>query len=349
MSEEKTEDPTPKRLREAKEDGNVAKSGEFTGVVVMVSAIAVLVFWMSSIVEQLIGSVVYAIELATRPDVGKDMLGPFLLDALQRVSWILFPLLGVTFVMAAFISFVQVGPLFTPKVLLPDGKKLNPIKGFKNMFSKDKAVELAKNLLKIGVMGSIGYMVLASRIGEVLRVPRVDLNHGIQVFSSIALDLGMYLVGGLIAFGVFDMWWQRKQWWDKLKMSKKEVEDEHKEQEGDPEIEGKRKEKHKEILQEAGQTSAVQDADAVVTNPTHIAVALGYDEETMDAPTILASGKGERAEKIKNIARECGVPVLREVELARALFECDADSPIPPEFYEPVAEILRHVYELRSN
>ena len=344
--EEKTEDPTPKKLREAREEGNVAKSSEFTGVFVMVVAIAVLVFWTSSIVDQLVGSVRYAIDLATRPDLQESMLAPFLLDALRRVAWILFPLLGATFVMAAFISFVQVGPLFTPKVLLPKGKKLDPIQGLKKMFSKDRAVELAKNLLKIAIMGAIGYSVLAANIAPVLRVPRVNLLHGLQVFESIALDLGMYLVGGLVFFGVFDMWWQRKQWWDELKMSKKEVEDEHKEQEGDPEIEGKRKEKHKELIQEAGQAKDVQDADAVVTNPSHVAVAIRYDRDEMDAPHVVATGKGQRARKIKRLARRFGVPVVRNVALARGLFECDSDAAIPPDFYEPVAEILKYVYEL---
>lgn len=343
---EQTEDPTPKRQREAREEGNVAKSSEFTGVAVMVTALGVLVFWTERLVEQLVTTTIQAIRLATRPDLSREMLGPFLLEALDRVLWMLFPLLGATFVMAAFISFVQVGALFTPSVLLPDATKLDPIDGVTEMFSRDRAVELGKNLLKIGIMGTIGYLVLSANLPPILRVPRVDLAHGLAVFQSIALELGAYLVGGLIAFGLFDLWWQHKQWWDDLKMSKKEVEDERKEQEGDPEIENKREEQHKELIDEAGQTEDVKNADAVVVNPSHVAVALQYRREAMDAPKLLAKGRGERAETIKKLARRCDVPVVRDVDLARALYDCDVEAPIPPEFYEPVAEILQYVYEL---
>lgn len=343
---EKTEDPTPKRKREAREEGNVPKSSEFTGVVVMVTAIGVLVFWAANMAEQLAEATVHAIDVATRPDLDKDMLGPVLFDALKRVSWMLFPLLGATFVMAAFISFVQVGPLFTPQVLLPKAKKLNPIEGLKNILSKDKAVELAKNLLKIVLMGGIGTMVLTANIEPLLRVPRLNVTHGLQVFKTIALELGMYLVGGLFAFGAFDMWWQYRQWWEKLKMSKKEVEDEHKEQEGDPEVENKREEKHKELIEEAGQADDVKDADAVVVNPSHVAVALEYRRGEMDAPHVVATGRGERARKIKKLARRLQVPIVRDVQLARELFDCEADRPVPQDFYEPVAEILKFVYEL---
>lgn len=345
MSEQKTEDPTPKRLREAREEGNVGRSGEFTGVVVMVAAIGVLVFWMAPITRELVEVTTFAIELATRPDLEKSMLAPLLLEGLHRLAWILFPLLGVTFVVAAFISFVQVGPLFTPKILLPKGEKLDPISGFKELFSTDKLVELGKNITKISIMSAIGYLVLSSNAQAVLRIPRVDLQHGIQLFQSIAFELGMFLVGGLVAFGIFDLWWKRKRWWDELKMSKKEVEDEHKEQEGDPEVESQREEKHKELIDEASQAQAVQDADAVVTNPSHVAVALTYREDQMEAPHVVATGKGPRARKIKRLARRYRVPIVRDVDLAHSLFECDIDSPIPTDFYEPVAEVLNFVYE----
>ena len=349
MSENKTEDPTPKKQREARQDGNVPKSNEFTGVFVMISAIGVLIFWLSAIVEQLAAAVRHAIALASRPDLGPSLLGPYLLDALGRVSWILFPLLATTFVMAAFISFVQTGPLFTPKVLMPKGNKLNPINGFKQMFSKKKGVELLKNLLKIGVMGGIGFTVLHSNIPTVLKLTRLELVGGLSALQAIALDLGAYLVGGLVAFGIFDLWYTRKKWWDDLKMSKKDVEDERKAQEGDPEVEGKRKEKHKEILNEAGSGEKVKDADAVVANPTHVAVALQYDDAEMEAPHIVASGRGNRAQKIKRIARRHDVPVLRDVTLARSLFDCEVDRAIPPDFYEPVAEVLCLVYELDAS
>lgn len=349
MSGDKTEDPTPKRLRKAKEDGNVAKSSEFTGVVVMVASIAVLIFWMDTVVERLGASVVSAIQLATRPDISKQMAEPFLMQALKDLSWILFPLLGTTFVMAAFIMYVQVGSLFTMKPLKPDPNKLNPVNGFKNMFSKDKAVDLLKNVLKLSVMTAIGYSVLSGNIAPILKTPRVSLIHGMEIFSSVALDLGSYLVGGLIAFGVFDMWWQRHQWWEKLKMSKKEVKDEHKNTEGDPHVKQKRKQKHKELINDAGGSAdAVKDADAVVANPSHVAVALRYREDEMNAPNILTAGKGVKARKIKRLARRYQVPIVRNVELARSLFDCEVDEAIPAEFYEPVAEVLRYVYQLQE-
>jgi flagellar biosynthesis protein FlhB len=346
VSANKTEDPTPKKQRKAREEGNVAKSAEFTGVAVMVTAVGVLFFWTASLVQGLGGLVVDAIALSSRPDLSGDLARAFAMASLGQLAWLLFPLLGATFLLATAVSYAQVGALFAPTAILPDLKKLNPAEGFKQLVSKDKAVELVKNLLKIGLMATIGWAVLRGQIADIVVTPRVGLPQAMQLFEESVAQLGAFLVAGLIAFGIFDLWWRRRQWWEKLKMSKKEVMDEHKQAEGDPHIKGKRKQMHRELLEEAAAPEAVQNADAVVVNPTHVAVAIGYDRESMSAPEILTSGADEQARTIKQLARGYDVPIFRDVSLARSLYDCDAGSAIPEEFYEPVAVILREVYRL---
>lgn len=344
---EKTEEATPKRRREARKDGDVAKSAEFTGMVVMLSAIAVLVSMGLAIVERLVGFTLQTIEVATRPGLEPAAIGPFVYEGLMTIAWMMGPLVGVTFVMAAFITYVQVGPVLTAKPIIPDGAKLDMAKGLKQMFSVDKLVELAKNVTKLSAMGAVGYLVLRRLMPSMALTPRGNLLDATVALATAALHLSLFLVGGLVVFGIIDVIWQHYQYEKKLRMSKHEVKREFKESEGDPMMEGKRKEVHREMVQSAGAKN-VEDADAVVVNPTHVAVALRYREEEMNAPTIVACGRGVTARKIKKLARRHGIPLVRNVDLAHALVDVGLESQIPEEFFEPVAEVLQYVYELEE-
>ncbi|MBA2661943.1 MAG: EscU/YscU/HrcU family type III secretion system export apparatus switch protein [Bradymonadaceae bacterium] len=344
---EKTEEATSKKKRKSREDGQVARSAEFTGVAVMISAVAVMAIMGVSIAQQLGGLCAQAIELAARPDLDPSVTGPFLMDGLRALAIILAPLLGVTFVIAAFISYLQVGALFTIKALIPDSKRIDPIKGAKNIFSKAKAVELVKNVAKLSLMGAVGYAVLRANIAPVLMTPRLELTTALAVFLAAALELSLYLVGGLIGFGVFDLLWQRYKHGKDLRMSKDEVKREYKDSEGDPMMKGQRRRMHKELASAAGAVR-VKDADAVVVNPTHVAVALRYREAEMHAPVVVAAGRGDAALEIKRLARRYQIPIVHNVDLARALVEVGVEDEIPENFYEAVAEVLRFVYALRK-
>ncbi len=343
---EQTEKPTEKRRRKAREDGNVAKSGEFTGAMVMVFAGAALSFWMGEIVTRSTGLIRRSIEMISQHDPTRADVGPFLLAGIVQMGWMLAPVLAVAFVAAAFFNYVQIGALFTLKPLMPDAKKINPIGGLKNMFAPKKAVDLVKNVLKLSVAGVLGYVVVRDKLAMLIELPRLDLWKGFTVLGSVLFDMGKYLGGALLVFGAADLFWQRHQHEKSLMMSKDEVKREHKESEGDPHVKQERKKLHRELMRDSG-IKNVKNADAVVVNPTHVAVALLYDESQMRAPKVVSSGRGELAQEIKRLARRYDVPIVRNVELARALVDLDVDQHIPAEFYEPVAEVLNYVYKLR--
>jgi flagellar biosynthetic protein FlhB len=343
---EKSEEATSKQRRKAREEGNVAKSAEFTGGMVMLFAGAALAFWMTEIVGRSAGLIVQSIGLVSARDPTSADIGPFMMAALVEMSWMLAPVLAVGFVAAAFFEYVQIGALFTIDPLIPKGERLDPVAGLKRMFEPKKLVDLAKNVGKLTVSGTVGYLVIGDKLGVLVQLPRMGIWKAMEMLGAIAFDLCAYLGGALVAFGVIDLIWQRHKHEKSLMMSKDQVKREYKESEGDPQIKSKRKQMHKELLRDAG-IKNVKNADAVVINPTHVAVALRYDDQ-MGAPEVVSSGRGEVAQKIKKLARRHGVPTIRNVALARALVDLEVDEQIPAAFYEPVAEILSYVYKLRD-
>jgi flagellar biosynthetic protein FlhB len=345
---EKTEDPTPKKRREAREEGNVAKSNEFAGAMVMTGVFGALVVWMPSLFRGLADLMRQSIRVSTRIASGESVQMTPLIEAmgLEMLRLLSVPL-AVAFVAAAFFSYVQIGALFSPKVLLPKLERIDPGGGLKRLFEPAKLVELAKNVGKLGVQGAIAYMVLRGELDDIVRLGRLELFPALQLLAGMVFKLVAALGGGLLFFGVLDLVWQRHRHEKKLKMSKKEIEREYKESEGDPQQKSKRKQMHREMLEDPG-VGNVGNADAVVVNPTHVAVALRYDRDQEDAPRVLARGRGEVAKNIKRKARKHGIPVIRNVQLARALVDLDVDTTIPGEFFEPVAELLTYVYSLRE-
>ena len=344
---EKSEKPTAKRRRKARDEGNVAKSAEFTGAMVMLFAGAALAFWMTEVVARSAGLIQESIGLISRRDPTTADIGPFMMAALVEMSWMLAPVLAVGFVAAAFFNYVQIGALFTMDPLIPKLERLDAAAGLKRMFEPKKLVDLAKNVGKLSVSGVLGYFVIGDKLGALVQLPRLSLWKSMEVLGEVAFDLCAYLGGALVVFGVIDLIWQRHKHEKGLMMSKDEVKREHKESQGDPQLKGKRKQFHRELLADTG-VGNVKDADAVVINPTHVAVALRYDGEAMGAPQVVSAGRGELARKIKKMARRHGIPTVRNVPLARALVDLDVDQEIPAEFYEPVAELLNYVYKLRQ-
>ena len=343
---EKTEQATPKRKRKARMDGDVAKSGEFTGVMVMLAAFGALVVSGEMLIVELLRLMQQAIELAARTHHGREVIEGFLFDALRSLGVCIGPMLAVAFLAAALFSYVQVGALFTMKPLIPDASRLDMAKNLKNLVNKDKLVELAKNLSKIFLMSVIGVSVMSEQIPRLITSPRGELAHGLTMLVDGAMHLCITMLAGLLLFGVVDLVWQRHKHSKKMMMGKDEVQREYKESEGDPMLKGKRKQLHQELINDPG-VQRVPDADAVVVNPTHVAVALRYREGEMQAPMIVASGRGEVAAQIRRLARQYNVPIVRNVPLARALVEVGVEVEVPEEFYEPVALILQHIYALK--
>lgn len=346
---EKTEQPTAQKIRQARKDGDVAKSAEFTGVVVMLTALSVSMITMKSMGMRMMELMRRSITMISSEAVpNASSLGGYLFEALTALGWILAPLLAATCTISAGLTYLQTGAIFTLKPLNPDPTRLDPFKGLKNILNKDKIVELVKNILKLSIMIWIGFIMLKEAIITMIPTPQGSLPHGMLAMGDAAWRLTSYMLGALIVFGVADILWQRHKYTKKLMMSKDEIKQQYKQSEGDPQLKGKRKQLHQEMLRDASMHQ-VKKADAVVVNPTHIAVAIQYDAETMDAPCILVSGRGDRAKHIKALAKKHRIPIVKQIPLARALVDLDLDSPIPEDFYEAMAEILRFVYSLRKH
>lgn len=344
---EKTEQATPKRLRKAREDGQVAKSAEFTGALVMAAAFGALIATGPMILEELVAFTLDTITLATSPEPTPEQIQGHLFAALETLARCIAPVLAVAFATAALISYVQVGALFTLKPVIPDASKLDMSKGLKNLMNKDKAVMLVKNLVKIGLMTAIGYTLISGLVPNLLRTPRSNLSASTALLREGVFSLSVTMIAAMLALGIADLVWQRHKHKKSLMMSKDEVTREHKESEGDPMLKGKRRQLHQELMNDPG-LRAVPDADAVVVNPTHVAVALRYRQGQMHAPKIIAAGRGETARQIKALAKRCRIPIVRNVPLARALADVGVEQEIPEDFYESVSVILNYAYSLRD-
>jgi flagellar biosynthetic protein FlhB len=270
-----------------------------------------------------------------------------LLMGLRTMLFLSLPIVILAAVVGGIIDFLQVGALFAPEAIKPKLDKLNPISGFKNMFSKKQFVELLKNLVKISVTGYVVFGVVRDAIGLVIStidatVPQMMAIMG-ELITRVSIRVGLLL----LVFSIFDVWWQRRSYFKDLMMTKDEVKREYKESEGDPHYKWQRKAMHQEIL-ESAQVQAVKDADVVVTNPDHVAVALQYNREKDLAPRVLCRGIDTRAQTIKELAKQYDVPLMRNVPLAHALLRVDVGEEIPETLYDAVAEVLTFVYGLQQ-
>lgn len=344
---EKTEKPTPKRIKDARKKGNVAKSKDLTSSILFLATIMMLAVMNNFNAGVLINFMKEDLQLAIS---GRDLDLGIALDALANggisMFKVLAPVLAVNVVLALAIDFMQVGALFTTETLQPKFDKLNPVNGFKGMFFQKKTyIELLKTILKIVILSAMFYVIFKNYLDALVVAGRRSLWYSAGLTGEILFDVAVKVGGLFLVIGVADFGLQKQLWLKELMMSKYEVKQEYKQDEGDPHNKAARKRLHRELLQH----NAVQDvkkADVVIMNPTHIAVAIRYNKEEMTAPQIIAKGEMLMAEKILEIARENNIPVMRNVPLAQALNKLDIGDEIPEELYEAVAEVLNWVYRL---
>jgi flagellar biosynthetic protein FlhB len=346
VSGDKTEEPTPKKLQDARKKGQVAKSQDLSGAVLFIIGFGVLGATVTGVGIKMQEYFRTAFTQASRSEIEPAMLLNMMRDSVGFILGVLAPFLGVSFIMALFISYVQVGTLFTLHPLKPDLKKLNPISGIQNLFFKMRTyVELAKNMLKLTVASYLVYVSFKSSLTEIVLTTRLGPLETAKVVGGIVLSAGLKVAVFFLFVAVLDVLYQKYQHKKELKMSKDEVKREYKDSEGDPQHKAQRKQLHQEILENT-MLQDVKTADAVVVNPDHIAAAIKYERDSMRAPRIIAKGRRVLAEKIKAIAKEHGVPILRNISLAQALNELEIGQEIPEDLYEAVAEVLNFVYKL---
>jgi type III secretion YscU/HrpY family protein len=347
MSGEKTEQPTPKRLREARKKGQVAKSHDLTQAALFLTAIGVILAGGGAYITELraLMTSLFQPHLLTG-DLPEDELMRRTGQVWGRAMVLLLPLLGAMFAVAAAMNFLQVKALFSTEVIKPKLEKLNPLKGFQNLFFQPKTyLELLKTLVKLTVIFTIAYASLKSALPEVILTaresPLTAARLAARLMSGLLLKAGVIFV----VLGAADYILQKKMHLKSLKMSKYEIQKEYKEDEGDPHIKHQRKHLHEELLANDVARN-VPAANVVVINPTHIAVAIRYDEAAMNAPVVSAKGKFQLAERIVALARQHNIPIIRQIPLARSLFKVEAGFEIPEDLYAAVAEVLNWVYAL---
>lgn len=351
-SGEKTEQPTPKKLDDARKKGQVAKSQDLVSAATLVGSIGIVFLLTGDFIGRQIVELTQKTFLRGATFKGElDMAtaGDALLEGLATLALTLAPLFIVVFVLAALVGYIQVGSLFSVEAIKPDVNRLNPFSAFQQKFFKARTyIEFAKTLVKLVIAtGVAGYVVLGSRdlLPALARVSPAET--GAFILGQV-IQLGLAVAICFIALGALDFFLQKFLHIQDLKMTKQEVKEEWKEQEGDPHIKAERRAIHMELLNEAS-AHAVRESDVVLVNPTHVAVALRYDRKTMNAPQVVAKGADLMAAQIREIAREAGVPIKRDVALARALYELEVNSEIPEHLYEAIAVVLRWAYTLAES
>ncbi len=346
---ERTEDPTPRRRQRAREEGQVAKSPELTSAALIVGG-AVVLFWLAgqrwaAFATQALRQCAGQLSAGTLTPLGAIALVRELALGLLTAS---LPFAGAVMAIVIAVGMAQTRGLISTKQLQPKWSNLNPLNGFKKIFSGDALVNLLKSIAKLVVLGLVTMVVLRGSWERLMVLPTAQPADIAAVIGSLAFRLVLLTGATFLVIAAIDYIYQHFKFEKSLRMTKQEVIQEHKEAEGDPQIKGRiqslaRARARQRMLQ------AIPTADVVVTNPTHIAVALRYDVSVAAAPIVVAMGQRKLAERMKQIARECNVPMVENRPVARALLAtCVVGKPIPPALYAAVAEILAYVYRVRG-
>lgn len=347
-AQDKTEKPTSRRRSKAREKGQVAKSQELAGAGVLLAGLVTLNLFGGYYFQQLGELTRYFFGHAASMHLSVDGMRDLSLQVWTFFMVLMAPILGMVTLAAVLFNLAQVGFLLAPERAKPDLKKLNPLTGIKRWFSLRMFVDLTKNLAKLFVVGWVAYQTVS---GEWTRLPGLgdmEIKDALVYIVDVCFRIFWRCVLAMFVLALMDWAYQKYDFEKNLRMSKQEVKDEFKQSEGDPMVKGRIRSIQREQAKKRMMAS-VPDADVVVTNPTHFAVALAYNASEMDAPQVIAKGMNLLAEKLKTIAREHGVPVVEDPPLARALYrQVEVGQAIPYELYEATATILAHVYRQKN-
>jgi len=342
---EKTEEPTPKRLEKAREEGQVAKSQEFGAAFTLLASFLTLYFLFGSMMHSLQNRVTSYLTLSEIPEMSEGAGYYELMDNIVYIADLVAPIMIASAVVGGIVNFLQVGPMLNAKIIQPDFTKLDPIKGLKNLFSLKSLFELVKSILKAVVITAIAYNQVRQRWTALISLSHQGLEPGLLLVADLIVTIAIQVLIFLVILGVADLLYQRWEHHKNLMMTKQEVKEERKEMEGDPEIRQKRRQKQREMSVNR-MMSSMKEADVVITNPTHIAVALKYEMEEMEAPLVIAKGEGHLARRIKERAKELEIPIVENKSLAQALNKmAEIGQEIPVDLYQVVAEVLAYVYQ----
>jgi len=346
--EEKTEEATPHRLQEVRKKGQVARSNDLSTALVMMATIVVLYLrredfyiGMTNLVTTFIRTdLYYRLDTANLFQIASYLI--------MKVGSLLAPVLLVAAVVGLTANFVQTGFIFSLEPIVPRLENINPLKGFQRIFSRRAVVELAKSLTKVLVVSVVAFLLVKGHFAQLLMTPDMGLLATIELVAGLLLRVGLGTVAAFLVIAVLDYIFQRKEFQRNIRMSKHEVREELKQMEGDPLVRSRLREKQRSLARHR-MMHAVPEATVVVTNPTHMAVALRYREEE-GAPRVVAKGAGSIAERIKTVARRHDVPVVENPPVARTLYyHVEIGQEIPFALYQAVAEILASIYRQKGS
>ncbi len=346
-SQEKTEEATPKRLRDARKKGQVAKSRDLNTIVILISAFITILFMKGYIGEKLRGVLTSNFNLISRPDLSIETL--FLQGQSNFMTYvsIVIPFGLVMITIAIAVGFFQVGPIFTGEPMKPQMKRINAIENLKNMFKITTLVELLKNIAKMSLIFLLAYLVVTDRLREVVLTVKGTPDQSGALAGQLLVEFLVKVFIVFIMIAIIDLFVQRWHYKKQMRMTKEEVKREYKQDEGDPLIKSARRQLHQELAM-SDTRQAVKSADAVITNPTELAIAIKYDDSDMAAPQVMAKGQRLFAQTIREFAEDFGTPIIENVPLAWTLIELDIGDEIPEELYAAIAEILVYVYKLKN-
>ncbi len=344
---EKSEQPSSRRLDEARRKGQVPLTREFPPLVVLIGGVSLLSAGAPSALWHLQQYQRHWFDRVGTMHVTPEILHGLLQEITEDLFLPILPF-GVAVAVLAVASLVlQTGPLWVEEALKPKPEKLNPKNGLKRIVSLKGVVELVKSLFKVGVVGILVYAIVSAGLPRMLSFPYLSLVDAFAGLWDLVWKLVMSVGGAFLLLALLDYLYQRWQYMEDMKMTKQEVQDETKSSEGDPQMRSRRMSVQRERARQR-MLQAVPKADVVITNPTHLAVALRYETGKMDAPVMVAKGAGFLAEKIKQIARHSGVPIVENKSLARGLFKSvKIGQQVPHSLYQAAAEVLAYVYRLK--
>ena len=348
---EKTEEATPKKLDDARKEGQVAKSQELATAITLIAlfgSLKVFVGFIGNSFSESFGEYYNNIEEYSREVFNSNYAVAFVNSAMGKILVTCLPVFAVAVVFAVVINVFQVKWQPTLKPLMPKFNKINPINGFKRMFSMDKLVELLKSVLKIGLIAYLAYSELTEAAGLVNSFYQMALFDAVALIGTTVIDFGFRVAIIYIVIGLADYIYQKFKFNKDMRMTKQEIKDEFKQTEGDPKIKGQIRQR----MREASQRRMMQqlpEADVVITNPTHLACAIRYDKKQAEAPVLIAKGADFLAGKIKEEAKKHDIPIVENKPLARMLYHnVELNEEIPEELYQMTAEVLAYVYSLKG-
>jgi flagellar biosynthesis protein FlhB len=346
-SQDKTEQPTGKKLQDARKKGNVPQSREVPSVLILSGAIGVLYFSGSWMFGRLTDMMRIMYRRAGTLDMVPETMHTLFWDIFLNSVVVLIPLMLVVITAGVFGNVAQFGFLITGEKLTPNLAKLNPISGFKKLVSLRSLVELAKSVIKLVIICGVAFIVFNRYLDQIPGLMQLSIGNILNFIGQVSFQMCLYTCMVLLLMAVLDFAYNKWQHQQDLKMTKQEVRDEFKQREGDPAVKARIRSVQREMVRKR-MMEAIPDATVVITNPTHLAIAIKY-EEGMPAPTVVAKGAGFVAQKIKAIATDNDIPLVENKPLARTMFKTtEVGDFIPADLYRAVAEILAYVYRLKG-